>query len=70
MLGHLRMDIDQVIECYNSLVEQVFSKRKRWGDGKFKATTLEAVIKPVVQCALGDSESPLFEGDVDGACRT
>jgi len=65
MLGRLRIDVDEVIECYNSFVEQVFSERKPWGDGKFKATTLEAVIKSAVQGALGDSESLLFEGDVE-----
>jgi len=70
MLGAPSDGCRQVIVCYNSPVEQVFSERKRWGDGKFRATTLEAVIKSVVQHALGDSESPLFEGDVAGACRT
>jgi len=64
------MDVEEAIECYDSLVEKVFSKRKWWGDEKFKATILEAVIKSVVQGAIGDSESPLLEGDVAGVCRT
>ena len=70
MLGRLQMDVEEAIECYDRLVEKVFSKRKWWGDGKFKATILEAVIKSVVQRAIGDSESPLLESDIAGVCRT
>ncbi|EKM76834.1 hypothetical protein AGABI1DRAFT_86896 [Agaricus bisporus var. burnettii JB137-S8] len=70
MLGRLRMDVDTAINSYNDLVKQVFSVMKLWGDGKFKATTLEAAMKSVVETVTGDSESPLLEGDQAGVCRT
>ena len=62
MLGCLRMDVDTAIDTYNSLVQQVFSDQKQWpGDGMFKATKLEEVIKSVVQDVTGDPEEPLLE---------
>jgi hypothetical protein len=70
MLGRLRMDVDTAINHYNDLVEQVFSDMKRYGDGKFKAKKFEKVIQSVVETVTGDPESPLFEGDQVGVCRT
>ncbi|EKM81516.1 hypothetical protein AGABI1DRAFT_83008 [Agaricus bisporus var. burnettii JB137-S8] len=70
MLGRLRMDVDTAIKNYDDLAKQVFSAMKLWGDGKFKATTLEAAMKSVVKTVTGDSESPLLEGDQAGVCRT
>ncbi|KDR66087.1 hypothetical protein GALMADRAFT_81213, partial [Galerina marginata CBS 339.88] len=70
MLGRLRMDVDTAIKHYDSLTKEVFSDRKRWGDGKFKATTLEKAIKAVVQSVTGDPESLLLEGNQAGVCRT
>jgi len=70
MLGRLRMDVDKVIECYNELSEKVFSDQKRWGDGKFKATKLEAVIKSAVNDATDGTETLLLEDDEPGVCRT
>ena len=56
------MDVDTAIDTYNSLVQQVFSDQKQWpGDGMFKATKLEEVIKSVVQDVTGDPEEPLLE---------
>ncbi|XP_006457841.1 hypothetical protein AGABI2DRAFT_114867 [Agaricus bisporus var. bisporus H97] len=70
MLGRLRMDIDTAIKNYDDLAKRVFSAPKRWGDGKFKATTLETAIKSVVKAVTHDSESPLLEDDQAGLCRT
>jgi hypothetical protein len=64
------MNVDTAIEHYDDLAKQVFSDMKQWGDGKFKATKLEAAMKSVVKTATGDSESPLLEGDQVGVCRT
>ncbi|KDR66798.1 hypothetical protein GALMADRAFT_29105, partial [Galerina marginata CBS 339.88] len=66
----LRMDVDSAIKHYDDLAKQVFSDRKWWGDGKFKAETLEKVIKSVVEIVIGDPEAPLLEGDQAGVCRT
>ena len=71
MLGRLRMDVDTAIEHYDDLAKHVFSDPKRWGgEAKFKAAKLEEAVKSAVKDITGDSESPLFEGDGDGVCRT
>ncbi|KAJ7033023.1 FabD/lysophospholipase-like protein [Mycena alexandri] len=70
MLGRLRMDVDTAIMCYEHLAKKVFSEVKRGlGDGKFKASKLEAVIKSTVAEMTGDSETPLLEGG-EAVCRT
>jgi len=70
MLGRLRMDVDKAIENYDDLTEKVFSDQKWWGDGKFKATKLEGVIKSAVKDVTDDSESPLMENEETGFSRT
>jgi len=71
MLGRLRMDVDTAIKHYGTLVKHVFSHPKgRPGDGKFKATKLEAAIKSIVREVTGDSESPLLERNEATDCRT
>jgi len=65
------MDIDTAIKYYCTLVKQVFSHPKgRPGDGKFKATKLEAAIKSIVREVTGDSETPLLEQNESAGCRT
>jgi len=71
MLGRLRMDIDTTIQRYDTMVKQVFSHPKgRPGDGKFKATKLEAAIKSIVRDVTGNSESPLLERNESVGCQT
>ena len=71
MLGRLRMDVDTAINYYNNLAKQVFSASKRWpGDGRFKATKLEEVIKSAVRDVTGDPEQPLLEIGDGSVCRT
>ena len=71
MLGRLRMDVDSAINHYNNLAQKVFSDPKQWpGDGRFKATKLEEVIKSVVREVTGDPEEPLLEVGNIPACRT
>jgi len=70
LLGRLRMDVDTAIKYYDILAKEVFSQPKRLqGDGKFKATKLEAAIKSVVKDVTGDPESPLLERNVSTLCR-
>jgi len=65
------MDVDTAITYYGTLVKHVFSHPKgRPGDGKFKATKLEAAIKSIVKEVTGDSESPLLEKNESTGCRT
>ena len=71
MLGRLRMDVDTAIKYYNDLAEQVFSASKRWpGDGRFKATKLEEVIKSAIGGVTGNPEEPLLEIGSTSGCRT
>jgi len=72
MLGRLRMDVDTAIRYYDDLAERVFSDRKLWGDGKFKATKLEWIIKSAVKEVTGELDSRLMEneGVGSGFCRT
>jgi len=71
MLGRLRMDVDTAIKNYDTIVKHVFSNPKgRPGDGKFKATKLEAAIKSIVRDLTGDSESSLLEQNESTGCRT
>ena len=71
LLGRLRMDVDTAIDYYNNLVQQVFSASKPWpGDGRFKATKLEEVIKSAVGSVTGDPEEPLLEIGNASICRT
>jgi hypothetical protein len=70
MLGRLRMDVDTAIDCYNNLSQQVFSDPKwRPGDGRFKATKLEEVIKSVVRDVTEDPEEFLLESSNVSVCR-
>ena len=65
------MDVDTAIKHYGTLVKHVFSHPKgRPGDGKFKATKLEAAIKSIVREVTGDSESPLLERNGTTCCLT
>jgi len=65
------MDVDTAIKHYGALVKHVFSHPKgRPGDGKFKATKLEAAIKSIVREATGDSESPLLGRNESTGCQT
>jgi len=65
------MDVDTAIRHYGTLVKHVFSHPKgRPGDGKFKATRLEAAIKSIVKEVTGDKESSLLERNESTGCRT
>ena len=65
------MDVETAIKFYGTLVKYVFSHPKgRPGDGKFKATKLEAAIKSIVKEVTGDSESLLLERNESTCCRT
>ncbi|KAJ7434163.1 acyl transferase/acyl hydrolase/lysophospholipase, partial [Mycena latifolia] len=70
MLGRLRMSVEQAIECYDDLSGKVFRRSKLLGDGKYKATMLEKVIKSIVEERTGDSETSLLDdGTLGGKCR-
>ena len=71
MLGRLRMSVKEAINCYDDLAGKVFSELKWVGDGKYKATSLEEVIKAIVKKRTGDSEAQVLDdGALGGICNT
>ena len=71
MLGRLRMTVDEAIQHYGLLSEQVFSKVKSTGDGKFMASTLEKIIKNIVRDVTQDAETRMLDlRSDDEVCRT
>ena len=84
MLGRLRMSVDDAIEAYATLSQEVFSKNNRklwWQNEAFKATTLERAFKKVVADQLKNEHKPPEESaqklerlmdprGVNGSCKT
>jgi hypothetical protein len=72
ILGRLRMSISDAITRYDSLAKEVFHDgRKSFGDGKFKASVLEHVIKQIVEVATDDADSRMMDTRSDGeVCKT
>ncbi|KAL1705461.1 acyl transferase/acyl hydrolase/lysophospholipase, partial [Schizophyllum commune] len=67
LLGRLRLSIENAIECYGRLVRQVFAQIK--GDGSFRASHLEKVVKEISR-RYGDGEdTPLFDTQ-PSVCKT
>ncbi|CUA67657.1 hypothetical protein RSOLAG22IIIB_07504 [Rhizoctonia solani] len=53
MLGRLRMPVDEAIEKYAKLVEDVFKDKKFSGVPMYKATKLQEVLKTMIREATG-----------------
>ncbi|KAG9087627.1 hypothetical protein FS749_002797 [Ceratobasidium sp. UAMH 11750] len=55
MFGRLGLSIDESKIYCNSIIEDVFSEKKRFGTGKFKSRKLEAGIKRMLNaCGVGE----------------
>ena len=64
------MGVDSAIDAYSSLAQEFFSAQRQWpGDGRFKATKLEEVIKSVVQDVTGNPEQLLLEVGDGSICQ-
>lgn len=74
MLGRLRMSVEDALHKYAELSKEVFSESKRFGDGKFKASKLEAAMKTVIaaQRAASDNVDARMRDDESCGplCRT
>jgi hypothetical protein len=72
MLGRLRMSVTEAIEHYGTLAQRVFSDAKLiGGDGKFKASKLEEVIKEIVEAKTGRADELMMDPRPEGeACKT
>jgi hypothetical protein len=70
MLGRLQMSVTEAIEDYGTLAQRVFSDANLiGGDGKFKATKLEDVIKGIIEKKTGRKDELMMDLR-PGACKT
>lgn len=74
MLGRLRMTVDDAIAQYGRLSGRVFGQKKfLLSDGKYKASTLEEVLKTIIAENVYNPEERMLEDDTDPkkpACKT
>jgi len=71
MLGRLGMSLEKTISQYGKLAEEVFSDNHNGGDGKFKASKLEKVIKDIVKAETGQEDERMLGTSLDGiGCKT
>lgn len=80
MLGRLRMTVDECIDCYSDLMDQVFSRvhtkpmklnlrnSSLETQSRFDTRALEAAIKRVVGQRTGDSNELMMENNPQ--CKT
>ena len=65
------MSIDDAIDCYCNLSKEVFSAKQIGGDGKFKASKLEEVLKRVIELQTGNADERMMDTRSDGrVCKT
>ena len=74
MLGRLRMSVNEAIQCYGTISQEVFSQPNFMpigGGSKFSAARLERAIKRVVQERTGTEDELLINGQSEGReCKT
>lgn len=68
------MSVDEAIEEYGLLSNRVFGTKKwlRFSEGKFKASTLEEILKTVIARKVYDPDARMLEkeGVIQGpACK-
>src|SRR5882724_12660636 len=66
MLGRLGMSVEQSITHYGTLAGDVFSDEQTCGDGKFKASKLERVIKDIVKAQTEQEDERMMGTPPDG----
>ena len=65
------MSVDDAISSYGTLTRQVFSDVKKvGGDGRFKASMLEKVIKKIVMEQTGQENEHMMGGAQGERCKT
>ena len=63
------MTVEEAIECYALLAVRVFSEIKVIGEGRFKASNLEAVMKEIVTKHAGHADERMWVED-EAQCKT
>ena len=72
MLGRLGMSVENAIACYGTLSGRVFSNVKHtWGDGRFRASELEKLVKAIVKEHTGQENARMIGTLLhDKGCKT
>lgn len=68
LLGRLRMDIDEAIQTYTSLITTVFSQPSASGSSVFDRQVLEEQLKNIIQGVTNNADEILM--DDESACKT
>jgi hypothetical protein len=63
MLGRLRMSVDEAMEWFQEFTVLVFSRKKLWGVGDFKATNLEKVVGRMAAKHAGSANARMIDRD-------
>lgn len=65
------MPVEDAIKAYAKLSKDIFSHKKRFGDGKYSAKRLEAAVKEIVKERAGDTGYGILDSRTrDEICRT
>lgn len=66
------MTIQEAIDCYKTIIEQVFTSTKwKTNDGHFKATKLETVMKDIVKRKTGSAQENMLDHCAESkVCKT
>jgi hypothetical protein len=71
MLGRLRLSTEDAIKAYGRLSKQVFSTKKKKGDGTFKAKELEGAVKSIIKSSSSTASPGEHMMDrADIVCKT
>ena len=65
------MSINDAIECYCSIADEVFAAKQMGRDGRFKASKLEEGLKRVIAQRTGNADERMMDRRSDGqVCKT
>ena len=71
LLGRLGMSVEKAIMCYGTLARPVFANVKQLGgDGRFKASKLEKVIKDIIKEQTGQENERMMGTQPRKGCKT
>jgi hypothetical protein len=74
MLGRLRIPLNQAIDHFMKLAEDVFADKKHFnssGSSTFKSTKMQQALKDIIRETTGNENEPMLDRRPDsGKCKT
>lgn len=65
------MSVDEAMDWFNEIVTLVFSSKKLWGNGAFKATIFEKIVGRMAARHAGSDTAPMIDPQSgEGVCKT